>query len=66
LYVMENSPKYFGMSAWGTVKIDEKGSSSFSPDPNGNRAYLTVSKEQATTILNRFIEIITAKPAKLK
>jgi inosine-uridine nucleoside N-ribohydrolase len=66
LYVTENSPKYFGMSTWGSVKIDEKGSSSFVPDPKGNRAYLTVSKEQAKTILNRFVELITAKPAKLK
>lgn len=66
LYVMENSPKYFGMSSWGSVKIDEKGSSSFVPDAKGNRAYLTVSKEQAKTILTRFIELITTKPAKLK
>jgi inosine-uridine nucleoside N-ribohydrolase len=66
LYVMENSPKYFGMSPWGMVKIDEKGSSSFTPDPYGRRAYLTVSKDQAKTILNRFIEVITTKPAKLK
>ncbi len=66
LYVVENPAKYFGMSEWGNVKVDETGMTQFTPDQNGNRAYLTVSTEQAKTILNRFIELITAKPQRIK
>ena len=66
LYVVEDPVKYFGMSEWGNIKVDETGITRFTPDQNGNRAYLTVSKEQAKTILDRFIEIITAKPQRIK
>lgn len=62
LYVVENDPKYFGSSGMGKVTVDDRGFTSFSPEANGNRSYLTLTKEQATTILDRFIEIITAKP----
>lgn len=63
LYVMENDPKYFGISPWGKVAVDDKGFTAFTPAANGNRAYLTVSKEQAATILHHFVNVITAKPA---
>jgi inosine-uridine nucleoside N-ribohydrolase len=62
LYVVENSPRYFGMSEWGSVTVDDKGFTKFTTGAGGNRAYLTVTKEQAGTILNRFIQLITAKP----
>lgn len=66
LYVVENSPRYFGISTWGTIKVEDNGLTTFTVSPGGNRAYLTVSNEQAATILSRFIEIITAKPGKVK
>lgn len=66
LYAVEGSSGYFGMSPCGTVTIDEKGTTLFKADPNGNRAYLSISKEQAPVILNRFIELLSSKPGKLK
>lgn len=66
LYVVENSPRYFGISKWGAVKVEDNGLTTFTAGPGGNRAYLTVSNEQAATILSRFIEIITAKPKNIK
>lgn len=66
LYVVENDPKYFGSSGQGKVTVDDRGFTTFSPEANGNRSYLTVSKEQAGAILARFIELITAKPKKLQ
>ncbi len=66
LYVVENSPAYFGISPWGKVAVDEKGFTTFTPAPGGNRAYLTVSKEQAAAILQHFIALITSEPAHRK
>jgi inosine-uridine nucleoside N-ribohydrolase len=66
LYVVENSPKYFGESAPGRMEVSDKGLTSYIADASGNRTYLTLTPEQAKTILARFIELITAKPKNKK
>jgi inosine-uridine nucleoside N-ribohydrolase len=62
LYVTENSPDYFGESLPGRVTVSDKGFTTYTADQSGNRRYLTVTNEQAGTILKRFIDLITSKP----
>ena len=66
LYVVENAPDYFDISQPGRMTVDDKGFTTYTADPAANRTYLTVTEEQAATILNRFTAIITARPGKLK
>ncbi|WP_029905360.1 nucleoside hydrolase [Prevotella sp. 10(H)] len=66
LYVVENDKGFFGSSGKGTIEIDDKAISRFTPSENGNHSYLTVTPEQAETIKKYFIDLITQKPAKYK
>lgn len=62
LYVTENSPKYFTVSSWGTVSVDDKGFTTFLPDINGKRMYLTLTQAQANEIKSHFVELVTKIP----
>lgn len=54
-------PEYFKLSGKGTVSSDDKGVTSFKPDPEGLHQYiLALSKEDADKILNRLIDLCTS------
>jgi len=62
LYAVEGTKNYFTLSEWGKFEADNEGHSHFYPDKNGKHAYLSVTEEQAETVKNRFVELISAKP----
>lgn len=63
LYAVEGTKDYFNISEWGRIVADVKGCTQFYPDENGKHAYLKVNKEKIEIIHNRFVELITTKPA---
>lgn len=65
LYAIEGD-KYFTMSKPGTIQVDEKGYTTFSQNPNGNRQYLEVTPQQAAIVRTHFINMITARPKRLR
>lgn len=56
----------FGTSPAGRITISDKGTSTFTPDTNGKRFYLTTTQEQRDKILKYFLTLIPQKPAKVK
>jgi inosine-uridine nucleoside N-ribohydrolase len=62
LYAIEGGQPYFTISRPGTIQVDEKGYTTFTNNPKGNRQYLEVTPEQAATIKDHFIKMITARP----
>lgn len=62
LYAVEGTKNYFNLSEWGRMEADTDGHTWFYPDKNGKHAYLSVNREQAEIIKNRFVELVTAKP----
>jgi inosine-uridine nucleoside N-ribohydrolase len=65
LYAIEGE-KYFTVSKSGMIQVDEKGYTSFTQSPNGNRQYLEVTPEQAANIKTHLISMITAIPKRWK
>ncbi len=66
LYAVEGTKNYFSISAWGRIEVDTKAHTRFYPDSNGKHAYLSINKEQAEIIKNRFVELVTTKPKNKK
>ncbi|MDR2956233.1 MAG: nucleoside hydrolase [Prevotella sp.] len=64
LYVMEKDKGFFGSSGQGTVSIDDKGITTFAPSENGKHSYLKVTQQQADTIKQYFVDLVTQKPLK--
>ncbi len=64
LYAAEASDRYFSLSPWGKVNIDEQGRSTFTPCENGKHAYLMVNGQQIENTLRRLIETTTYQPVK--
>jgi len=62
LYVVEKDKNFFGSSGQGTVDVDDKGVTRFTPSAEGKHSYLMVTPEQADTIKDYFIKLITQKP----
>jgi len=62
LYAVEGAGDYFTVSEPGRMKSDDEAHTIFYPDENGKHAFLSVSKEQAETVKNRFVELISMKP----
>lgn len=62
LYVTENSPKYFTLSGWGNVSVDDGGFTTFIPNINGKHLYLTLTTTQANEIKSHFVELISKAP----
>lgn len=56
LYAVEG-PDWFGLSEKGFIHVDDKGVTSFSPDPAGNRRYLITTRAQNHRILQHFVNI---------
>ena len=63
LYAVEGD-KWFTVSPNGKISVDTSGYTRFTPCEDGNRCYLSVTEEQAESILARFLEIIPAPPVK--
>lgn len=66
LYAVEGEKSFFSSSGKGTVTIDDRGVTRFSPSSEGQHSYLTVTKEQADAIKEYFVELITRKPLKYR
>ncbi|HHU96970.1 MAG: nucleoside hydrolase [Bacteroidota bacterium] len=62
LYVVEG-PSYFNVSEAGKIEVSDQGATTFTPEENGNRHYLSVDSLQAEQIKQRFIQLITQQPA---
>lgn len=66
LYVIEKDKNFFGTSGPGRITINDNGTTNFVSDANGTHSYLKVTPEQADTIRNYFIDLITQRPEKYR
>lgn len=62
LYAVEGGDM-FSISPAGRISVTDEGSTSFTPDPSGNRHYLYTDKAQNEAIEKHFVEMISADPA---
>ena len=61
LYALEPNNGFFSLSEKGTVAVDDKGGTVFTPDPNGKCCYLITTAEQNEKIKNYFVKCISKK-----
>ena len=61
LYAVEPDAGHFGVSEAGTIAIDEKGHSIFTPSSTGRHRYLTISEDKTESTLNTLVERVTGK-----
>lgn len=61
LYAVEGD-KYFSLSPVGDIKVSQKGTTSFVPNPNGRCRYLIADKHQSEAMVNYFVNVISRKP----
>jgi inosine-uridine nucleoside N-ribohydrolase len=64
LYAVRPDHGYFGVSAPGTIQVDDKQVTQFTPDSNGKRQYLTVSPEQVIRVREALIQLASQPPMK--
>lgn len=62
LYAIEGGD-WFTVSGPGKITVGEDGVAFFTPDAEGDRHYISVNDEQAATIKQHFVDILTKKPA---
>lgn len=62
LYAVEGD-SWFTVSPQGKIEVEDDGRTIFTPCPDGDRRYLSVSSQQADVILSRFLEIVPARPS---
>lgn len=62
LYAVEGLANYFDESPKGTITVTDSGSTLFTADPAGLHRYLKANAQQAKTISDRFLQLITRKP----
>ena len=62
LYALEPNAGFFDLSEKGTVTVNEKGCTLFTPSATGKCRYLTVNDEQKKKILNFFTTLIPKHP----
>lgn len=62
LAAVEGGPEYFTVSPQGTITVTDSGATVFG-EGDGNRAYLSVTPEQAENIKARIVSLITSEPA---
>jgi Inosine-uridine nucleoside N-ribohydrolase len=67
LYAVEgmesNGVPYFTVQGPGTIDYTDEAFSVFTPDPAGNRYYLSVDSVKAANVLGHFKEMLVAEPA---
>jgi inosine-uridine nucleoside N-ribohydrolase len=64
LYAVRPDAGYFGLSAPGTVTVDDTGVTHFVESSNGKQRYLTVTPEQRQKVLSAMIELASAPPGR--
>ncbi|MDR2040487.1 MAG: nucleoside hydrolase [Bacteroidales bacterium] len=64
LYVLHPDTDMFTRTEQGTIHVDEKGYTYFTPKENGNVKWLYIDKDQAVRMKKWFIDNITRKPEK--
>jgi inosine-uridine nucleoside N-ribohydrolase len=62
LYAVRPDRGYFGLSAPGTIRADQKGYTKFDPAPDGRHRYLTVTKEQITRVREALVMLASQPP----
>ena len=63
LYAVEGEGDYFTLSAPGTITVDGRGGTGFTPSPDGKHRILQSDSIQGANITRRFVELISAPPA---
>ncbi len=66
LYALEPNNGFFSLSEKGTISVDDKGGTTFSPNPAGNCRYIVTTSEQNEKIKNYFVKCISKKPKHFK
>ncbi len=61
LYALEPDQNYFDVSAKGTIAIDSKGKSIFSPSGNGKHSYLKIKDSEVKRSLQALVYQVTGK-----
>ena len=64
LYAVRPERGYFDLSESGTVVLDEKGHTSFKPDPNGKHRYMKVSETQIARVREALCMLCSEPPRK--
>ena len=62
LYAIRPDAGYFGLSAPGTITVDDGAITHFTESPTGKQRYLTVTPEQRVKVLATMIELASAPP----
>lgn len=63
LYALDPTSDLFTRSECGNITVDEKGFTWFLPDAKGRVRILSIDKRQAARMKERFVEIISRRPA---
>ena len=66
LYALEPHSGFFGLSEKGDVSVDDKGGTTFTPNPKGNCQYLTVTPEQQQKVKDYLVKIVSQKPKRFQ
>ncbi len=61
LYAIRPDAKYFSLSPPGTVKVDDKGQTIFTADPNGKSRYLILEESQKARALETLV-LLASQP----
>jgi hypothetical protein len=62
LYAANPSAGYFGLSAQGTIDVDDDGRTHFKERPGGRHSYLIIDPAQKESITRAFLALATARP----
>ncbi len=62
LYAVRPDRGYFGVSASGTIHVDDQQVTQFTADPTGRRRYLTVSSEQIVRVREALVQLASQPP----
>lgn len=62
LHAVRPERGYFGLSAPGTVTLDDRGVTQFTPDEKGKHRYLTVSPEQIERVREALVQLASQPP----
>ncbi len=62
LYALEPNMGFFSLSEKGSVTVDDKGGTTFTPNENGNCRYLITTPEQNEKIKKYLVKCISRKP----
>lgn len=62
LYAIRPDRGYFGLSQPGTIRVDEKEITQFTPSPTGRHRYLTVTPEQIIRVKETLVQLTSQPP----